>query len=135
MLRIHLVQQWYDLTDPAMEDALIEMPIMRRFAGIDMISDQIPDETTILTFRHLLEKYNLGQQIVEVVKAVLPAHGEMARALPRPWPSGHLQLQLTHHFTLSLQLAALQQLLLREILRSTAGSPRFRLALQRCSMA
>jgi IS5 family transposase len=53
MLRIHLVQQWYDLTDPAMEDALIEMPIMRRFAGIDMISDQIPDETTILTFRHL----------------------------------------------------------------------------------
>ena len=57
MLRIHLLQQWYDLRDPAMEDALIEVPTMRRFAGIDMISDRIPDETTILTFRHLLEKH------------------------------------------------------------------------------
>ena len=42
MLRIHLQQQWYDLSDPAMEDALIEVPPMRRFAGIDMISDRIP---------------------------------------------------------------------------------------------
>ena len=63
MLRIHLLQQWYDLSDPAMEDALIEVPTMRRFAGIDMIGDRIPDETTILTFRHLLEKHDLGQQI------------------------------------------------------------------------
>jgi IS5 family transposase len=55
MMRIHLLQQWYDLSDPAMEDALIEVPTMRRFAGIDMISCRIPDETTILTFRHLLE--------------------------------------------------------------------------------
>jgi len=55
MLRIHLMQQWYDLRDPAMEDALIEVPTMRRFAGIDLISERIPDETTILAFRHLLE--------------------------------------------------------------------------------
>ena len=48
---------------------------MRRFAGIDMISDRIPDETTILTFRHLLEKHDLGQQIFEVVKAHLKAYG------------------------------------------------------------
>ena len=53
MLRIHLQQQWYSLTDPAMEKALIEVPTIRRFAGIDMITDRIPDETTILTFRHL----------------------------------------------------------------------------------
>jgi IS5 family transposase len=71
MLRIHLLQQWYGLSDPAMEDALIEVPTMRRFAGIDMISDRIPDETTILTFRHLLEKHGLGQQIFEVIKAHL----------------------------------------------------------------
>jgi len=51
MLRIHLLQQWYELSDPAMEDALIEVPTMHRFAGIDMISERIPDETTILTFR------------------------------------------------------------------------------------
>jgi IS5 family transposase len=48
---------------------------MRRFAGIDMISDRIPDETTILSFRHLLEKHELGQQIFEVVKAHLKANG------------------------------------------------------------
>jgi IS5 family transposase len=48
---------------------------MRRFAGIDMISDRIPDETTILAFRHLLEKHDLGQQIFDVVKAHLKANG------------------------------------------------------------
>lgn len=75
MLRIHLMQQWYSLSDPAMEDALIEVPTMRRFAGIDMICDRIPDETTILAFRHLLEKHNLGEQIFETVKAHLKANG------------------------------------------------------------
>jgi IS5 family transposase len=75
MLRIHLMQQWYDLSDPGMEDALIEVPTMRRFAGIDMISDRIPDETTILAFRHLLEKHDLGDQIFEAVKAHLKANG------------------------------------------------------------
>jgi IS5 family transposase len=63
MLRIHLLQQWYSLSDPAMEEALIEVPTMRRFAGIDLITDRIPDETTILTFRHLLEKHRLGERI------------------------------------------------------------------------
>jgi hypothetical protein len=53
--------QWYDFSDPAMEHALIEVPTMRRFAGIDMISDRIPDETTILAFRHLLEKNDLAK--------------------------------------------------------------------------
>ena len=75
MLRVHLMQQWYDLSDPAMEDALIEVPTMRRFAGIDLISERIPDETTILAFRHLLEKHNLGEQIFETVKAHLKANG------------------------------------------------------------
>ncbi len=75
MLRIHLMQQWYSLSDPAMEDALIEVPTMRRFAGIDIISDRIPDETTILAFRHLLEKHNLGEQIFETVKAHLKSNG------------------------------------------------------------
>jgi IS5 family transposase len=75
MLRVHLMQQWYDLSDPGMEDALIEVPTMRRFAGIDLICDRIPDETTILAFRHLLEKHDLGDQIFEVVKAHLKANG------------------------------------------------------------
>ena len=71
MLRIHLLQQWYDLSDPAMEDALIEVPTMRRFAGMDMISDRIPDETTILTFRYLLEENEIGEQIFQTVNAHL----------------------------------------------------------------
>jgi IS5 family transposase len=83
MLRIHLLQQWYDLSDPAMEDELIEVPTMRRFAAIDMISDRIPDETTTLAFRHLLEKHDLCKQIYcfaedlvyEIVKAHLKANG------------------------------------------------------------
>lgn len=75
MLRIHLMQQWYSLSDPAMEDALIEVPTMRRFAGIDMVSERIPDETTILAFRHLLEKHNLGEQIFQAVKAHLKDRG------------------------------------------------------------
>ena len=58
-----------------MEDALIEMPTMRRYAGIEMISNRISDETTIPTFRHLLEKHDLGQQISEVVKTLLKANG------------------------------------------------------------
>ena len=79
MLRIHLLQQWYSLSDPAMEEALIEVPTMRRFAGIEMISDRIPDETTILTFRHLLEKHGLGEQIFDIVKALLAARGVTMR--------------------------------------------------------
>lgn len=79
MLRIHLSQQWYSLSDPAMKDALIEVPIMRSFPGINMISDRIPDETTILSFRHLLEKHDLGQPIFETVNAHLCRHGMTMR--------------------------------------------------------
>ena len=75
MLRIHLMQQWYSLSDPAMEDALMEVATMRRFAGIDLISDRIPDEATILAIRHLLEKNNLGKEIFDFVKAHLKQRG------------------------------------------------------------
>jgi len=75
MLRVHLMQQWYDLSDPAMEDALIEVATMRRFAGIALITDRIPDETTILAFRHLLEQNGLGDQLFAAVKANLNANG------------------------------------------------------------
>jgi len=69
------MQQWYSLSDPAMENALIEVLTMRRFAGIGIISDRIPHETTILAFRHLLEKHNLGKRIFETVKAHLKERG------------------------------------------------------------
>ena len=79
MLRIHLLQQWYSLGDPAMEEALIEVPTMRRFAGIDLISDRNSDETMILTFRLLLEKHGLGEQVVETVKAHISERGMSMR--------------------------------------------------------
>jgi IS5 family transposase len=79
MLRIHLRQQWYALSDPAMEEALMEVPTMRRFAGIELIIGRIPDETTILIFRHLLEKNGLGEQIFETVKAHLTEKGMTMR--------------------------------------------------------
>jgi transposase, IS5 family len=60
-------------------EALIEMPSMRRFVGIELISDRIPDQTTILTFRHLLEKHDLGDQIIATVKAHLSARGMTMR--------------------------------------------------------
>ncbi len=57
MLRIYFIQQWYGLSDPAMEDALYDIESMRRFADIDIAVDVVPDETTILNFRHMLEKH------------------------------------------------------------------------------
>lgn len=55
MLRIYLLQQWYGLSAPGMEDALYEIESMHRFTGLNLWNDQLPDETTILNFRHLLE--------------------------------------------------------------------------------
>ncbi len=79
MLRIHLLQQWYSHSNPAMQEALIEAPTMRRFADIELISDRISDETTILTFRHMLEKHGLGEQVFETVKAPLSERGMTMR--------------------------------------------------------
>ena len=78
MLRIHCMQLFYNLSDPAMEDALYEIESMRRFAGL-RLSDRLPDETTILNFRHFLEQHNLGQRIFKEVNAHLQDHGLMLR--------------------------------------------------------
>lgn len=71
MLRIHFMQQWYALSDPAMEDALYEIESMRRFAGLELNEDAIPDETTILKFRRLLEQHKLAQAMLDAVNAHL----------------------------------------------------------------
>jgi len=79
MLRIYFMQQWYGLSDPAMEDALYDIESMRRFADIDIGVDVIPDETTILNFRHLLERHNLTKQIFEKTKRYLSEKGLLLR--------------------------------------------------------
>ena len=71
MLRIYFMQQWFNLSDPQAEDALYDMESMRRFAGIELAEDAIPDETTILHFRHLLEKHQLTEKIFAEVRLLL----------------------------------------------------------------
>ena len=75
MLRIYFMQQWYALSDPAMEDALYEVESMRRFAGLDLTDDAMPDETTILKFRHLLEKHGLSAQMMNIINDTLEERG------------------------------------------------------------
>jgi len=75
MLRIHFMQQWFGLSDPAMEEALYDTPMFREFAGLDMGENKLPDESTILRFRHLLEEHHLSIQILATVNATLTAKG------------------------------------------------------------
>jgi IS5 family transposase len=74
MLRIHLMQNWFALSDPSMEEALYEIASLRNFAGLKL-SEPIPDETTILNFRHLLEEYDLAADILKQVNAHLTRKG------------------------------------------------------------
>ena len=71
MLRVYFMQQWFNLSDPQAEDALYDIEPMRRFAGIELAEDAIPDESTILHFRHLLERYWLTEQIFAEVRTLL----------------------------------------------------------------
>lgn len=71
MLRIYCMQQWFNMSDPQAEDALYDSESMRRFAGIELAEDAVPDETTILRFRHLLESYGLTRAIFDEVRALL----------------------------------------------------------------
>ena len=80
MLRIHFLQHWYDLSDPAAEEALYDSRAMRRFAGIDLGNEPVPDETTICKFRHLLEKHELGAQLFAVIGGHLEEAGLKVRS-------------------------------------------------------
>ena len=78
MLRVHIVQLCYNLSDPAMEDLLYEAESVRRFAGL-RLSEPIPDESTILHFRHLLERHQLGRGLFEEIKGHLAEQGVRLR--------------------------------------------------------
>ena len=79
MLRIHFMQQWFTLSDPAMEEALHDVPLFRDFAGLSGWSERLPDESTILRFRHLLEQHKLAPQILQTINDLLRAKGLMLR--------------------------------------------------------
>jgi IS5 family transposase len=75
MLRTYFVQQWFNLSDPGVEEALYESAALRRFVGVDLGVAPAPDETTICRFRHLLEKHDLGGLMLEAVNIHLEARG------------------------------------------------------------
>ena len=75
MLRIYFLQQWFNLADPAVEEALYDSATLRQFVGIDLGAEPVPDETTVCKFRHLLEEHNLGEEILGTVNLYLQAKG------------------------------------------------------------
>jgi transposase, IS5 family len=75
MLRMYFLQQWFNLSDPAVEEALYDSPVMRQFVGIDLGQEPAPDETTVCKFRHLLEEHGLGEKILGTVNLHLQARG------------------------------------------------------------
>jgi IS5 family transposase len=75
MLRMYFLQQWFNLSDPAVEEALYESLSMRHFVGIDLGREPAPDETTVCKFRHLLERHGLGAKIFERVNGYLESRG------------------------------------------------------------
>jgi transposase, IS5 family len=74
MLKIHCLQQWFGLSDPAMEDAIYDRNSFQQFLKIDLIGDKVPDETTILNFRHLLEKHSLSKTLFNQINSYLEEH-------------------------------------------------------------
>ena len=75
MLRTYFLQQWFNLSDPGMEEAFYESPVLRRFAGVDLGAAAAPDETTILRFRHLLELHELCGEMLDTVNLYLASKG------------------------------------------------------------
>src|SRR5680860_640844 len=71
MLRIYFMQQWFNLSDPSAEDALYDSESMRRFAGLELGEDAVPDESSIWGFRQLLERHGLTERLFGEVRALL----------------------------------------------------------------
>jgi len=71
MLRIHFLQHWFELSDPSAEEALYDSRAMREFAGIDPGQEPVPYETTILNFRHLMERHNPGDELFSLANVYL----------------------------------------------------------------
>jgi transposase, IS5 family len=80
MLRIYFMQQWFNLSDPQAEDSLYDSESMRRFAGVELAEDVIPDETSILRFRHLLEEHKLTEAIFGEIRTLLDNKGLLLRS-------------------------------------------------------
>ena len=80
MLRLYFVQQWFNLSDPQTEDTLYDSESVRRFVGVELGDDVVPDETTILRFRHLLERHHLTEAIFAEIRDLLEAKRLLVKA-------------------------------------------------------
>jgi transposase, IS5 family len=80
MLRVYFLQPWFDLSDPQAEDMLYDSEAMRRFAQVELLDDRVPDESTILRFRHLLEEHQLTAQMFAAVTTLLEAQRLLLKA-------------------------------------------------------
>ena len=79
MLRMYLLQAWFSLSDEGVEDAIYDSYAMRRFLGLDFTVEQVPDATTLLHFRHLLEKHQLGRKLLESQGEIFEEQGWIMR--------------------------------------------------------
>ncbi len=79
MLRMYLLPLWFHLSDEAVEDAVYDSYAMRKFMGLNFLDEQVPDATTLLKFRHLLEKDQIGQQMLDAINQLLEENGYLMR--------------------------------------------------------
>ena len=79
MLRMYLLQIWFNLSDPATEDAIYDSYAMRKFMGIEFMTESVPDETTLCKFRHLLEANGLNKLFFDAINRVMVATGHMMK--------------------------------------------------------
>ena len=79
ILRMYLLQCWFNLSDPGTEDAIYDSYAMRKFTGIDFMSGSVPDETTLCNFRHLLEEHELNKQFFEAINRVMEQTGHIMK--------------------------------------------------------
>jgi transposase, IS5 family len=108
MLRIYFLQQWFNLSDPAVEEALYDSRAMRGFVGIDLGREPVPDETTVCRFRHLLEQHGLGRQLFDEVQQHLAAKGlkvATGTIVDATIIKLLVQIFLSHQFTVSSRLS------------------------------
>lgn len=79
MLRMYLLQIWFNLSDPGTEDAIYDSYAMRKFTGIDFMTEAVPDETTLCKFRHLLEEHGLNKLFFDAINRVMVHTGHMMK--------------------------------------------------------
>jgi hypothetical protein len=126
MLRMHFIQHWFNLADAACEDALLDSSALRRFVGIDLGRERVPDATTLLKFRRLLEKHKLGEALFAKVGEVLQAQrlkGSATEGLERlvNRAKSRVRSRVEHVFAVVKRLWSFNKVRYRGLLKTRPG--------------